>query len=251
MPTSLRNTAYIYADTGVSGRSLKALASMLKSHLPPFCLVKTIDAHTLHTSPWEQDAFLIAFPGGRDVPYHEKLSGEGCQKIRSFVEKGGRYLGICAGAYFGCHSFVFEKDSDIEVIAERELGFYPGSAFGPALGSGTFCYESEKGSEAALIDWEQKKIHIYYNGGCAFQEVESHPNVQTLAHYSSLENNPPAVVLCSLGTGKALLSGIHIEMSSAFLSKNDPYLHHKIQKISEAEKERFLFCEAAIQKLLD
>jgi glutamine amidotransferase-like uncharacterized protein len=42
---------------------------------------------------------IVVFPGGSGSGEAKSLGEEGRQKVRSFVEGGGGYLGICAGAY--------------------------------------------------------------------------------------------------------------------------------------------------------
>lgn len=49
-----------------------------------------------------------------------------------YVEGGGSYLGLCAGAYYGCSSVEFEPGSSMEVSGDRELAFFPGAAIGAA-----------------------------------------------------------------------------------------------------------------------
>ena len=41
-------------------------------------------------------------PGGRDQPYCRELGGAGAGAVRDWVERGGGYLGLCAGAYWAC-----------------------------------------------------------------------------------------------------------------------------------------------------
>ena len=45
---------------------------------------------------------------------------------QEFVENGGSYLGICAGAYFACDYIEFDKNGPLEVVGPRDLKFYPG-----------------------------------------------------------------------------------------------------------------------------
>jgi hypothetical protein len=40
-------------------------------------------------------------------------SADGVRRVRDFVEKGGGYLGLCAGAYFAASSIEFEKGSPL------------------------------------------------------------------------------------------------------------------------------------------
>ena len=76
---------------------------------------------------WVSTAALLAIGGGFDTGYLRALQAEGIQLIRDYVEGGGRYLGICAGAYLACCDIEFDKGGDLEVCGPRNLMFYPGN----------------------------------------------------------------------------------------------------------------------------
>ena len=147
-------------------------------------------------------------PGGRDRPYAAALDGRGNAQIRSFVEQGGTYLGICAGAYYGAKRVEFERGSPLEVSEDRELAFFDGIATGPAYGPG-FAYNSEQGARMALLHTEQGIMRVYYNGGCTFQGDLQ--NVKIHARYQDIKGHPPAIIECAVGKGQAFLSGVHLE----------------------------------------
>lgn len=231
----------LYWDEGVGKAAASEVFNSLIRELDPQChSVKKIDHQYLRWVPWERQAAALVIPGGRDTPYHQYLSGRGNHKIRSFVEQGGAYLGICAGAYYASSHLEFEKGGALEICAKRELGFYPGTAVGPALGSQVFDYVSERGTQAAEIAWKiggdrvsatksseqmtrapdslhsqpSSKTHIYYNGGCLFDQPERFPNVTILGRYEGLEDRPAAIIECKVGAGKAVLCGVHPEISA-------------------------------------
>ena len=52
--------------------------------------------------------------------------------VADYVHGGGRYLGLCAGAYYACNRVEFEQGSPMEVQGDRELQFFPGIARGAA-----------------------------------------------------------------------------------------------------------------------
>ncbi|MEI6243203.1 MAG: BPL-N domain-containing protein, partial [Chlamydiota bacterium] len=49
----------------------------------------------------------------------------------------------------------------------------------------------------------------FFNGGPAFIEAQAYSNVEILARYRDVEGFPAAIILCRVGKGKALLSGVH------------------------------------------
>ena len=58
-----------------------------------------LSKESLLNSDWDAASTHFILPGGRDRPYHAAFRGAGNRKIRAFVEKGGTYIGLCAGAY--------------------------------------------------------------------------------------------------------------------------------------------------------
>lgn len=144
----------------------------------------------------------IVMPGGADRFYDSELCGIGNANLRKFVEQGGTYFGICAGGYYGGSFVDFAKGTLIEVQEERELGFFPGSVRGPHLAP--YEYGSESGALDVLVTWEGGSELVYYNGGGYFVGA----NRGVLATYP---DGKAAIVSCSVGKGKAILSGVHYE----------------------------------------
>ena len=112
----------------------------------------------------------------------------------------------------------------MEVIGRRELGFFPGTCRGGAFKG--FEYKSEKGARAVRLTvandaFEQEvasEITSYYNGGGVFVDAASVKDrkVEVLATYDEEidvdgGDGKAAVVLCTVGDGKALLTGPHPE----------------------------------------
>jgi glutamine amidotransferase-like uncharacterized protein len=206
----------------------------------PFPLpAQTLGASEILSTPWEKGCSLFIMPGGRDRPYHRDLQGEGCRRIRRFVEDGGTYLGICAGAYFGCSQVRFDVGFPLEVFETRELRFFPGSAVGPAYGKGTYDYESNKGARAALLRSDHGTFYAYYNGGCTFEGDFSSCDI--LARFAELEGAPPAILSCRVGKGRAILSGVHLETDPSHLDPNDPYLTTVLSLLASTELVRAAF----------
>lgn len=208
----------IYAGRGVSQQALKQLIAAFKSEgVENHYSLESVDNKRLSQGDWEEEAALLVIPGGRDTYYQKKLSGKGNARIRKWVHEGGTFLGICAGAYYGCHSIEFERGTPLEITAPRELCFFPGVARGPAYGTGLFSYSDESGACLSSLKWEacgstkEKVLLSYFNGGCTFVDVKRHANTRVLASYADLEGAPPAIIECMVGDGKAILSGVHPE----------------------------------------
>lgn len=179
-----------------------------------------------------QNVKMLILPGGRDIPYHRALRGLGNEKVRRFVEEGGTYLGICAGAYYGAEEVVFDQGFPLEVCQKRELRFFEGKAIGPIFGGGTFCYKSQKGARLVKIQGEKEPFYAYYNGGCRFEGDLSHARV--LGVYLDLPGSFPAIIEVPIGKGRAILSGVHLEKGLIFSghgSQNFPADQVKVEMI--------------------
>lgn len=220
----------VYFDAGVSpGAFLQLKIALKQPFLKPYP-IETVNRHFFLTVGWEKTTSLVIFPGGRDIPYHHALQGEANRRIRSYVEKGGRFLGLCAGGYYGASSIAFAQGSAQEIVAERELGFFPGLARGPAYGN-DFRYDSEAGARAVPVQWQKNSAKLlistlYFNGGCFFDKATNFRSTEVIARYGDLPEKPAAVVYCKKGDGAALLSGVHPEYSP-----KDPFWPFLIYKI--------------------
>jgi len=223
----------IYTDKGAGPYYLRALWKTLKKVVDPSHELVRVKAKDLLFSDWEKGAQLLIFPGGMDVYYDRALRGEGTDRIKQFVSSGGNFLGICAGGYFGAERIDFERGRDLEVIEERDLGFYPGLAKGPALGLGKFQYFSEAGAEATCLSWKGFNWYSYYNGGCFYQGGDDHPEIEVLARYLDLVDQPAAVIERKFGRGKAILSGVHFECDPESFSQNQLIIHPSFDLLIE------------------
>ena len=190
--------------------------------------VRFCDADDIIQGCLNEHATLFVMPGGADLYYTEKLNGAGNQAIRSYVEKGGCYLGICAGAYYGCAEIEWAKnESDAAICAPRELGFFPGKAIGPVY---EFIEENDFSKSwcgAARLFYDDGNMQINtlvsYEAGPVF-EGDNDENCQILARYTGLPNQPAAIVECSVGKGKAVLCSPHVEKFPRYL-QNTIYDH--------------------------
>ncbi len=246
----------IYNDKGADTFSVNSLhAALCLERIDHQYSIAWADKKLIESKQWIKDTHLLIFPGGRDIPYHEALKGLPNDYIREFVQNGGRYMGICAGSYYGCAAFEFEKGGDIEVIAERELKFFPGIAIGPAFGNGKFCYRSQRGGQIATLvncptfsnSWTSA---AYFNGGCYFAKAEDYADVSILARYQEVVDQPAAIIQCKVGKGKALLCGVHPEYSALFAVKPTCFSEDQKLKLQEIETtRRRLFSELLLHCL--
>ncbi len=237
--SSSSGVVYVYDDEGVGRQSLKQTLAMFAHSLPNHS-VKTIGADKVIANDWSKDAVLFVMPAGADLPYVKKLNGTGNKNIRNFVEKGGAYLGICAGAYYGSAYVEFDKGGELEVLGDRELAFFPGKSIGPILAK--YDYKSNKGARTADIG----KTVVYYNGGGYFENADKFSNISILANY---QNKLPAITLVKIGNGKAVLSGVHFEFDADLMDEQDLDLKKIIPTLKAHNSSRLTLISEILEKL--
>jgi glutamine amidotransferase-like uncharacterized protein len=212
----------IYKDQGVSPKSYQKTLRMCRrfakyneENNKDKIHIIIVTADMINNEPWEETANCLIIPGGRETPYSEDLYPNGFEKIKNFVLSGGYYLGLCAGGYFGASRIVFERGHpEHEVITDRPLGLYKGIAEGPAYGLGVFKYFSEEGARIAQIKTifsDASKFSTYFNGGCWFHSHSEDDNINIIARYEDIKNQPAAIISFNYGKGRVCLSGVHFE----------------------------------------
>lgn len=203
-------TIALYTGEGAAPLGIRAF---LRFFAKQGWTVLEIDHRFFVSDNWQRNTVdWIVMPGGRDLPYCKNLKGEPNRRIRTFVESGGAYLGICAGAYYGSGYVAFDEGGCLEVFGERELAFFPGRAVGPLYKNRQFSYSSDSGAGVAKIKMAGSTSFSYFNGGCTFEGAEQYENVEVWATYADFPGALPAIINCKVGKGHAILSGIHPEM---------------------------------------
>ncbi|MBA2649382.1 MAG: hypothetical protein H0U75_07265 [Legionella sp.] len=223
----------IYLDQGVSSYSAYSCLSRFQHLLKPSLVsVSFISSHAIKNENWEQNTLALVIPGGRSKPYYLSLGEQGNQRIMEYVNAGGSYLGLCAGAYYASKKTQFEIGSPLELQLECGLNFFQGTAIGPAYGGGQYSYYTLQGARAARIVWTSQELlspgnegFAYYNGGCYFSNNSNEP-FEVLARYSDIHTSPAAVIESKVGSGKIILSGVHFE-ANPHLLRFYPSLHFK------------------------
>ena len=192
----------------------QAIGSLSPLLSPYYSITAVNDSSLFVNQPWQASTQLLVIPGGRDLPYCEKLNGEPNRAIASWVRQGGKYLGLCAGAYFASARVEFEvQDKRMSVVGSRELAFFPGVARGCAFPG--FIYESVQGARLANVAGVgSKEAKVFWNGGGVFVDAEHCDGVKVLARYTerlAVQGGDVAAVQCLVGKGVAVLSAVHPE----------------------------------------
>ncbi|KAH6894447.1 biotin-protein ligase [Thelonectria olida] len=260
-----RLNVLVYTGVGTTVESVRHCIWTLRRLLSPNYAVIPIADTVLLKEPWPSTCALLVFPGGADLGYCQALNGEGNRRIGDFVRKGGAYLGFCAGGYYGSARCEFEVGHKyLEVIGSRELAFFPGTCRGGAFKG--FEYRSEKGARAVRLSINKDvfgedvpaETLSYYNGGGIFVDAASAKSnkVEVLASYldetavSGGDGNA-AVVMCTVGNGKVLLTGPHPEFAATNLHPQPsiPDYAELIDSLSGNDNSRVHFLKACLSKL--
>lgn len=224
--TNLQNHALVdVAGTGTTVESVRHCIYSLRHLLSPNYAVIPISESVILNEPWGPTCALLVIPGGADLGYCRVLNGEGNRRILDFVRRGGAYLGLCAGGYYGSRRCEFEVgNKPLEVIGSRELGLFQGTCRGAAFKG--FDYHTEKGARAVRLRVNKnafqedvaEEVYSYFNGGGVFVDADNLKTGKTevLANYADDLDidggaGAAAVVYTALGEGKAIVTGPHPE----------------------------------------
>lgn len=215
-----------WLGTGSTVESVRHCLYSLRRLLSPTYAVITVTGDAIIKEPWTASCALLVFPGGADLGYCRKLNGEGNRRISQYVERGGLYLGFCAGGYYGSKRCEFEVgDKKMEVVGNRELAFFPGICRGCAFSG--FVYHREAGARATQIRVSKTALtkgsvpdvfRTYYNGGGVFVDAPKYEDegVEVIADYTErldvdAGEGSACVVYCKVGDGAAVLTSTHPE----------------------------------------
>ena len=155
---------------------------------------------------------MVAVPGGfGDADSYDTLFKNNAQAVRGFVRQGGRYLGICMGAYWAGHGFFdILEDVRCEQYIKR-----PGADVRKSYGTVT------------QVDWQGEQHNMFFWDGCALIGDESKFDV--VARYQN--GDPMAIVQGRIG-----LIGCHPESTEIWFEPPRQYiaqhwhrgLHHEL-----------------------
>ena len=211
----MRRRVLIYRDYGCAD------VSDLHAALGEFYAGRGIDVEMTDASAVLKDNALndevLAFfmPGGAATPYRMKLGCLGNAKIRAYVENGGIYFGLCAGAYYASRRCRFEEDiPELAVVDDYGLDLIDADAVGTLKKDFKINHYSPNPSSSTVtrVIWrDDGESHpVFYHGGPKF-ELHNLQNHEILASYAEVDGTPPAVVMRRFGRGLAVVSGVHFE----------------------------------------
>jgi hypothetical protein len=134
------------------------------------------------------DVDIVAVPGGfGDASTFDRAFKHNGQQVKKFVQSGGKYLGICMGAYWaGCHYFELLKDVDAVQYLSR-----PGTD------------TRRPHAKNISVNWNGELTKMFWYDGCAL--VGDPTKFMTVARYTG-NGDPMAIIQKNIG-----LIGAHPE----------------------------------------
>jgi glutamine amidotransferase-like uncharacterized protein len=148
-----------------------------------------------------KDAAVLIIGGttGDLEPFRESFQQKTVRAIQRYLRGGGRYWGICGGAYLAAQKF---SGSDGPVEA---LKLIPAAA-----------EDHSDGQEASLetVRWKGRKRKFYLQGSPAFVLSDDEAAVEIIARF---EDDSIAALQCAYGSGKIAVSGPHPEAPKGWL----------------------------------
>jgi len=171
---------------------------------------------------------MVIFPGGSGSKQAAALGKEGKDTVKEFVEAGGGYVGICAGAFLAASNYswslaisnhkTFCETIDVSGIGRKSMWFRGGSA--------PVTMELTDEGRTILGDFEGV-FEVRYQNGPIMSPMgrEGLGNFRSLAHFRSEVSkykpqegtmiNTPAVIVGEYGNGRVLCISPHPESTDA------------------------------------
>jgi hypothetical protein len=168
--------------------------------LTPHYKFKIFTRHQLEDNFFD-DVDCVAFPGGMgDADSYDWMMRENAPRIRTFVNRGGRYLGICMGAYWADPNYfnILDNVRAVQYIRQPHTD------------------TRRPHAKACAITWNGQADRMYFYDGCALVGT----GFETVARYAN--GDAMAIIQDRIG-----LIGCHPESQQFWYDKNylKPHWH--------------------------
>ncbi len=198
-PPSLQTRIAIFDAPGVVRSALEATVAILATH--PQITTRVITPDDVRSGALD-DLDVVFFTGGRGSFQGRALGEDGRARVRAFVERGGGYIGVCAGAYLALQGS--EEFFKLAIVAGRHMS---GDAW-------------QRGIKTVRIEDTRGQVHrVHYANGPIFEPltVEGLPPYRSLARYqddvfsarhgtiAGEMPGTPAIIATRHGEGRVLL----------------------------------------------
>ena len=168
--------------------------------LTPYYRFKIFTRHQLEDNFFD-DVDCVAFPGGMgDADTYDWMMRENAPHIRTFINRGGRYLGICMGAYWADRNYfnILDNVRAVQYIKRPHTD------------------TRRPHAKACAITWNGQADRMYFYDGCALVGT----GFETVARYAN--GDAMAIIQNRIG-----LIGCHPESQQFWYDKNylKPHWH--------------------------
>lgn len=179
--------------------STESVNGIVRALAPAYDL-KIFTRHAVHEGFFD-DVDLVIFPGGYgDASKFQSALKANMAEVRRFLRRGGKYLGICMGAYWADAYYlgVLKETRVLQYIKRPRADIR--ASYGTTL----------------PVDWQGRRERMYFYDGATFVGGE----FETIASYGN--GDPMAVVQGNIG-----LIGCHLESEAFWYDKKimQPYWH--------------------------
>jgi len=168
--------------------------------LTPYYRFKIFTRHQLEDNFFD-DVDCVAFPGGMgDADTYDWMLKENAPRIRTFINRGGRYLGICMGAYWADRNYfnILNNIRAVQYIKQPHTD------------------TRRPHAKACAVTWRGQADRMYFYDGCALVGT----GFDTVARYAN--GDAMAIIQDRIG-----LIGCHPESQQFWYDKNylKPHWH--------------------------
>jgi putative intracellular protease/amidase len=180
-----------------------------------------------------KDYDVVMFTGGSGSKQAGALGEAGREEVRKFVERGGGYVGICAGAYLACSGFSWG------------IGVLDAKTVSPKWRRGSGTVQIEVTADGKAVTGLATKRHdIRYVNGPIIQPHgrEDIPDYEPLALFRTelAQNdspkgvmvNSPAIVHGTFGKGRVITSSPHPEQTAGM----ETFVEHAVRWVAGRDR---------------
>lgn len=204
----------LFDDDGSFGKGVPRVSELLGKDAG-FAVTK-LKGSQMGDGTLKRESFdVVIFTGGSGSKQSKAIGEHGLAAVRKFVEEGGGYVGICAGAYLACEGFSWgAKILDAKTVSSKWK-----------RGVGDVKIEfTDKGRE--ILGFPAGQRDIRYANGPIYTTAGSPaiPDFEPLAHFRTefagngspvgAMVNSPAMVAGTFGKGRVLCSSPHPEQTA-------------------------------------
>lgn len=198
----------LYDDAGSGGAGIPSVQRILDSEVK----LDTVTADQIRAGGLAgYDA--VIFTGGSGSKQSESLQPAGIDEVRKFVENGGGYMGICAGAYLACDGFSWSAHMlNAKTVSQKWR-----------RGKGNVEMELTEEGKKILGEFQEPLLIKYNNGPIIKVAGNDLPDFVPLAYFRTemAENgtpagvmvNSPAIVASTFGKGRIITISPHPEQT--------------------------------------